>query len=75
MNHHIVGFIQGNTKWYLSNIEPPIGKLYKAVIGIELAAKFTNGAHAENELSKFILDKKVRATFIHHVNITEAKTT
>jgi hypothetical protein len=70
MVYYVIGYIQGNTKWYLCSKEPG-GLLTKAVISMELASRFANKSLANYELNSFIKGKKVRGTFVCEVSITQ----
>ncbi len=61
--YFIVGFIQNNTKWYLSTKDAPKGKMYRFVLGIDLATKFSSKEEGEQILLINIKGKRVRGVF------------
>ena len=70
MRQFIVGYIQNNTKWYLSTINPPKGKFYGGVLGIDLSTKFGTKAMAEQAIRTHIIGKQVKGIFVCEYNYT-----
>jgi hypothetical protein len=70
MKYYVVGFIQGNSKWYLSIVNPPKGTFYGSVLGVELAAKFSSEKEAKEKIIQYVKGKSVRGIFTYEVNIT-----
>ena len=70
MRYWVVGFIQGNSKWYLSSSNPPKGQFYGSVLGVDLATKFASEREAKEKIIQFIKGKEVRGIFTYECILT-----
>lgn len=68
--YFIVGFIQNDTKWFLSGNATNRNSSYSATINEKLAIQFQDKSSALSRLRDFVLDKKVEKVIVHQVEET-----
>ncbi len=64
MKYWVIGILQNNTKWYLATKEnKTVGKMYRFVLGVDIAVKFSSEEEAKQILMANIKGKKVSGVF------------